>query len=336
MNGDMDFNNLYDTLPSIGNDSAIHRTQYIVTPVNGYESYYVGKDYSLNACLLIIASDNNNKFQAPIQLENLMVQFALRCNLINRKEPERVGIFNVIQCRSRERNTIRYFLSICETVVRMAGDKPIQEKISEAINHLAAIFQKLSKPPTRAVNGLFGELYFIWRSKDPILALRAWREDDTARFDFSISDICIDVKTTTGRTRVHTFSYEQCNLEPGLIAVVASLFVENSSAGIMLRSIIQQIEQRISGHYDLVMKLYDVVSITLGKNLNESLESRFNIKLADSSLQFYDLHTVPAIRSSLPVGVNNLHFCSNLSLVDFLSIKWLKDQSSIIKSILAN
>lgn len=299
---------------------------YAVMPVPSHASYFVGKDSDARACLLVATGDRTGKLQPPIRLESLDVQFELRCHLKREGEPEREGTFTVIRCRALDNETIRYFLSICETILRMIGDRPTRPQVAAAVNRLAAIFQKMQKPPSRPVNGLFGELYLLWRSGNPVRAVDAWRADETARFDFSDGDIRLDVKAAGGRLRVHTFSYEQCNPPPGTIAVVASLHVEQTAGGMTLRSVIDDIEVRIAAHADLVLKLHEVVIATLGVSLNEALALRFDIRLADSSLRFFSLEDVPGIRGPLPVGVSDVHFRSDLSALPALSIQTLIDR----------
>ena len=192
----------------------------------------------------------------------------------------------------------------------------------------------MHKPPTRPVKGLFGELFLIWDSGNPVKALSAWRMDDTARFDFADGDIRLDVKATGGRVRTHTFSYEQCSPPPDTIAVVASLFVERSPGGITLRSLIGQIETRISVNTDLVFKLHEIVAATLGASLDGSLALAFDMKLAASSLCFFNLSEVPAIREPLPTGVSDVHFRSDLSALVPLSIQYLIDKDPIFWDLL--
>jgi hypothetical protein len=311
------------------------RPLYAVLPVPGHASYFIGKDGDGHACLLVATTDRLARLQPPIRLESLDVQFELHCHLRKDKEPQREGIFTVIRCRSPDRETVRYFLSVCETILRIGGDQPAAREIAAAINRLAAIFQKMQKPPSRSVNGLFGELYLLWRSANPVRAVIAWRGDDTARFDFSDGDIRLDVKTASGRLRVHTFSYDQCNPPPGTIAVVASLLVERAFGGVALRSIIDEIAVRIGAHADLVFKLHEVVSATLGASLAEALSTRFDIKLADSSLRFFDMADVPAIRGSIPAGVSDIHFRSDLSAVAAVSAQTLIDRDPIFWDLLS-
>jgi len=201
--------------------------------------------------------------------------------------------------------------------------------MATAVNRLAAIFQRMQKPPSRPVNGLFGELYIIWRSGNAVRTVGAWRTDDTARFDFSDGDVRLDVKATGGRLRTHTFSYEQCNPPPGTIAVVASLLVEQAAGGMALQTMIDEIGARIAAPPDLLLKLHEVVAGTLGASLNEALALRFDIRLAQSSLQFFNLAAVPAIRGPLPTGISDVHFRSDLSAAPALSVQSLVDRDPI-------
>lgn len=307
---------------------------FAVMPIPSYEGYLIGKDSSGLACLLLTTSDHSTGLHPPIWLENLAVQFEVRCHVRKEHRPESEGTFTVIQCRSLDRETIRYFLAVCETILSILGDAPTITEVKVGVNRLATIFQKLRRPPTRPVYGLFGELLVILRSSNPARALRAWRVDDAALFDFSDGDIRLDVKTTAGKVRIHTFSYEQCNPPPGTIAIVASLLVAQATVGIGLETMIYDIRLRASTHPDLIFKLHDLVASTLGTNLNEALAIRFDVKLADSSLKFFDLQEVPAIRDPLPTGVSDVHFRSDLSALPDVSIQKLVDRDPVFWDLL--
>lgn len=302
------------------------RSIYAVLPIPGYESYLLGKDRDGYACLLAAPRDRGGRLVAPIRLEKLDVQFELKCLLRRGKEPEREEVFTVIRCRAHERETTRYFLSVCSTIIAVVGDRPALHGLAAAIQRLAAIFQKIQNPPARTLNGLFGELYVIEQSASPAAALAAWRVDETARFDFSLGNLRLDVKTASGRVRAHSFSYEQCNPPPGTVAAVASMFVERAPVGLTLRTLMERIEQSVSAFPDLVLKLHEVVAATLGTNLSEALGVAIDPKIAESSLRFYSLTEIPGIRSPLPVGVSDVHFRSDVSACPTLSPQALLDR----------
>jgi Putative PD-(D/E)XK family member, (DUF4420) len=183
-------------------------------------------------------------------------------------------------------------------------------------------------------NGLFGELLFLRQSQNPFRALAAWRTQDTSRFDFNAGSIRIDVKTAAGRQRIHTFSYDQCNPPSGTIAIAASLFVELAAGGISLQEIIREIEGLIATNADLVLKLHETVAETLGRSLHEALSVRFDRRLSASSLQFYDLRSIPAVRSQPPPGVSEIHFRSDLSSAPQADTRRLLERDSSLADFL--
>ena len=311
---------------------------FAVVPVPGHSSYLLGRDRDSRACLLVTTdhkTDHYSRLYPPIRLENLDAQFKLRCHLRGASEPEREGTFTVIRCRESEGEMTRYFLWVCETILQMLGRQPTQAQVSTAVIRLAAIFQKVRQPAARPINGLFGELFLVFRSRNAVRTLTAWRTDENARFDFSINDVRLDVKAASSRSRLHIFSYDQCNPPPGTVAVVASLHVERTSGGTSLESIISQIAARVSAHADLLLKLHETVAATLGASLNDGLARRFDLRLAESSLQFLDLYDVPAIRGPLPAGVTDVHFRSDLSALSPLSTDALIERDPVFLDLLA-
>ena len=246
---------IFESTPLPDSDRPI----YSVAPLREAPGYFVGKDAERKACILIGITNQDRRHQAPIRLENLEVQFEV-LSLVRTGNAASEDIFTVIRCRSAEPEIIRYFLSICETIIRILGKRPARTAVANAVNHLALIFQRLQNPPSRPVNGLFGELFFIRHSRSPARALAAWRTEDVSRFDFSAGDVRLEVKTATSRVRSHNFSFEQCNPPPGTIGVAASLFVERAAGGISLRELIAEIERLSASSSELVMKLHTIVA----------------------------------------------------------------------------
>lgn len=323
---------LFETIVAPAGDAA--KPLYAVLPVPGYQSYFVGKDHASCACLLVATVDHVQRQPSPIRLESLDVQFELPCHLRKGHETGKNGRFTVIRCRSLDHETVRYFLSVCAAVLHMLGDKPARRAVAAAVHRLATIFQKTQKPPVRTVTGLFGELFLISRSTNPVKALTAWRVENTARFDFVDGDVRLDMKTTSGRVRAHIFSYEQCNPPAGTVAVVGSMFVERASGGITLRSLIDDISAKVASYNDLVFKLHEGTAATLGMSLNEAMAMAFDEKLADSSLRFFNLAAVPAIRSPLPPGVHDVRFRSDLSALDDMSTQTIVDHNPVLRDLL--
>lgn len=307
---------------------------YAIVPIPDYNKCFIGKDSDLHACLLISTADNAERPLPPIRLENLDVQFGLPCHLKKGDGARINDCMTVIRCRSKDQEVIRYFLSVCSAILRMLGEYPSQKTVESVVRKLIELFKIMQRPPTRAVNGLFGELYLISRSVDPIKTLISWRVDDTARFDFSTGRVRIEVKVTGDRTRIHTFSFEQCNPPANTTAVVASMFVERSPSGITLQSLMNSISLAVATDADLVFKLHNVVAATLGTNLKDAMSVSFDEELTASSLSFFDLSQIPAIRGMLPAGVSGVHFRSDLSALEGVLPKELIELDSSFSDLL--
>lgn len=307
---------------------------YSVTSIEGLKSYLVGKDRDALACVLVATTDNTRTVQAPIRLETIEVQFDLHCQIRKGQEPAREDVFTVIRCRSVDRETVRYFLSVCETLISMVGDQPRRSGVASAVNRLVAIFRRAQAVPRRTINGLFGELYVISRSRNPAKALAAWRIDETARFDFTCGDGRLDVKVSGGRVRAHSFSYDQCNPPPGTVGVIASLFAERVASGTSLQNLIARIEHQLAGDVDPILKLREVVVTTLGNSLREGLSTAFDMRLADSSLHFYHASEIPAVRGPLPPGVSDVHFTADLSSLKTTALQDLIQQNADLRELL--
>ena len=315
--------------------SGAHR--YATREVPDHPNYRVGRDAESLPCLLITVRDAADEAPTPIRMENIDALFDLPCSLREVGQTggaSSEGAFTVIRCRQGEEETVRYFWFFCETILRVLGDTPTYPQITQFIHQLAELLQKIRQPATKSINGLLGELFLLSRSGDPIRALGAWHSALSSRFDFSDGNARVEVKTTSNRTRIHSFSYDQCNPPDGTIAVAASLQVEQASGGISLDALIREIEAQVSAHPDLVIKLHDTVASTLGESLRTGLTRCFDLHLMEDSLQFFDLRAIPAIRGPLPAGVSDVRFQADLSGTDPASTAELAAQDPAFRALL--
>ena len=314
----MDLVDLFDGIPRpLGLDSGA--AVYSATAVPDQSNYYVARDCDSLACFLISTYVDSQETYSPVRLEGLEVQFELRCYLSDYKGRAEERTLTVLRCRDKAYESIRVFFLVCEAALRRLGDRPILSEIAVVVDHLSAMFEKARRARARTVAGLFGELYVLSNGADTVATVSAWRADVGDRFDFAVGDFRLDVKVTTGRQRIHSFSFDQCNPARGLVAVVASLFAQEVGAGVSMRSLIRQVEDRISGYPDLVFKLHTTVASTLGSGLDDALSRQFDIELARSSLRFFRVGCIPAIRGELPTGVSDVHFRSDLATAEVSS-----------------
>jgi hypothetical protein len=277
-----------------------------VRPIEKLLGYFVGRAENDNPALLI---EIDGKARAPIILQNILVTFNASCSLsLDAEQWETEAV--VIECLSSEPSLREYFLVISGHLVDRLGSAPTADDVALAVDVLVALFQRLSRPPRRETQGLFGELIVIDAGSDPASLLDGWHVDPLDRFDFTFGRMRLEVKTSANRQRCHDFTFEQCAPSAETNAVLASLFVETAGGGLSLGALMSRLQARISSRPELIVKLHTVVADALGSALTQGLTQRFDEQLAISTLAFYDLSAIPAVRGPLPSEITAVRFRS--------------------------
>lgn len=288
-----------------------------VRSIPGYERHYVGRNVTGQPSLLL--GSGPGAFHPPVRLALLEARFGNRHRIHPVGGDEHEELLSVITCISLEPQAQAYFLHVCGTILRIVGPNPMLNEIVQVVQRLIELFRRLSRPASRSLNGLFGELFLIAVSRDVRAAVAAWRSTDIDRFDFSTGNVRLDVKASSERLRSHHLSAEQCQPPDGTVGLLASLFIEGSGGGQSLRELVAAIEAALAGDDNLILKVQETIAETLGEGLPTAMSTRYDDRLALASLRFYDLATVPAIRDGIPLQVSRVHFLSDLSRTEPLS-----------------
>lgn len=279
------------------------------------DRWFVAIDEFSYPCVIISVSDSEHLRFAPINLQNLEVQFHIPCSfkVAENKNNKSESKCSVLRLKTHDPDIRRVFFSVCASIKAMLGEAPADADLSSALRRLAEIFRSLLDLPSRSVTGLFGELVFILNSAAPKATIRAWRNDPMERYDFSSGDLKIEVKSSANRRRIHEFSYEQCAVVSDSLYLIASLFTERSTGGSSIEELRESIESRIANDPEAILKLREVIAKTLGSSLSEALRIKCDLSLAKESVAFFDVRQIPAIRSAVPSGVSNVRFQSDVS-----------------------
>ncbi|CAM2783385.1 hypothetical protein JHFBIEKO_2209 [Methylobacterium mesophilicum] len=272
--------------------------------------YYAGRDCEGGATLLIRATGAGRT--VPLVLAGLAASFDVPCRIQEPGGAERVERLTSVTCRSSEPAIEAYFAGVVEIMIPMLGPLPSADAVSDALSHLADLFQKLRSPPRRSVIGLVGELMVIRAARDPVGAVWAWRADPDERFDFAAGSLRLEAKASGMRARLHSLSLEQANPAPGSVGYLASVLVEQMAGGTSLSDLIDAISARLTMPR-ATMRLQTIVADTLGQDLAVAMNWSFDLTLASTSLLYYDMREVPALRGNPPPGVSGVRFTSDLT-----------------------
>lgn len=283
---------------------------FSVIPVPSWPAYYVGRDSSGCAALLIQTTGSSTR--VPLLLAGIDARFSVACRIEERDRDARTENLTVVTCRSQDRAVERYFLTTMEVLASALGPLPTVTATAELVDRLGDLFQRLARPPRRPLVGLAGELLVIRAAADPSAAVRAWRVDQDERYDFAVGDLRLDAKATSTDRRTHEISFDQANPPTGATGVLVSLIVQPSGGGFSLADLLADIEARLESH-DLILKLRTVVADTLGRDMQSAFGWAFDLARATSSARIYDVSTIPAIRAPLPAGVSGVRFMVDLT-----------------------
>lgn len=138
--------------------------------------------------------------------------------------------FVVVSLRGDDLGLAEAFCLAADALVAALPEAPSAPDIEKAVREFVEVLSALSLPSSRAVAGLWAELWLMSVASDPQAAVMAWHSDPTDRFDFSFAAHFVEVKATEREERKHDFSYEQLRRTEAPVNV-ASLRLRRAQGG---------------------------------------------------------------------------------------------------------
>ncbi len=304
---------LFDSLPPpIGEPG--EGTRFSAQPIPGYDQHRLGRGTQGEPSLLLVVNAAARRARpAPLVLEHLTVQYDIECRIGHSEGEPEEGHFTVIRCTDGHRTLHTHFLRVAGALVASLGTAPSRLDVARAVDQLAELFRALAEPPRKTLQGLWAELLVIARARNPALLLGAWHTTAQDRYDFSMSEQRIEVKSAARRVRQHYFSLEQLSPPAGTSLLIASTFVERAGAGISVTELVDEVRARVGSDPALLLHMDRVVALTLGESWRHAEEERFDRELAEDSLAFFESTVIPSVALQLPHGVSEVRFKSDLT-----------------------
>jgi hypothetical protein len=282
---------------------------YFARRIPAFQNHRVAKDRNGNPCLLLSVADEVPA--PPVVLQNIALYNAISCRILLQEGLTEEETFSILTLRNPDRFLQDFFLNISGALLEELGQNPASGEINDALNRAVELFRALSNPGKKTIQGLWAEVFLIWQSRTPGSLTRAWHSSFDDRFDFSAGAQRLEVKSSRSRARTHRFSLEQLKPPAAATALVASVFVEPAGAGSSIRDLSNDIQQRLPDP-DLVLRLGEVITSSLGSDWSAGFRETFDLELAQDSLQFYDAREIPSVNPDLPPDVSDVSFQSNL------------------------
>ncbi len=280
--------------------------------IPGASGHRLAKDAGGSPCLLLRQAVSAAS-TPPIRLQNLLVSYGVLCGITHPDGLQEEGNFTIIRCSSADPSLFPHFLRILSPILAQLGATPTATAVRRAISGLVDLFQALTIPAKKSVQGLWAELLVIRGATDPVVLVAAWHGLPAERIDFLSGPQRIEVKSSSSRQRVHHFSLAQLTPPAGTRLIIASLFVEAVGGGLSLHRLSDDIRAILAPDAALLTRFDAVFYATLGANWSDAMEECFDLELATESLQFFDAADIPKINGPIPATVSDVRFTSDIS-----------------------
>lgn len=307
---------------------------FATVPIPESPCHLLGRDVAgLVAVLISIDKSFPLGPFAPIRLENLVVSHAARCVVSYPGEPSIADIFSVVRCQSDDLTLTELFIDVMASVAKQFPKPPPASEAVQVIDRVIRLFRDLAKPSERTVQGLWAEMFVIASAAEPVTVARSWRNATFDTADFATAQQRLEVKSTTGTIRSHSFSAEQLRTPPGTFGVVASLMCQRSAGGVSVGELWSIVRRQVASEPGLLLSIDGTVAATLGNSWKESLSVRYDWDVAKESLRFYSMADVPAVGVQSTPDVSEVRFRSNLSRCASLDRYALRRMGSLLGAV---
>jgi hypothetical protein len=286
--------------------------------IPGAGSHRLAKDSSGSPCLLL-RQQVSAAPTPPIRLQNLLVSYGVPCAISHPDGQQEEGTFTIIKCSGADPSLFPHFLRILSPIIATLGTTPTATAVRRAISGLVDLFQALTTPAKKSVQGLWAELLVIRGATDPVELVAAWHGLPVERLDFVSARDRIEVKSSSNRRRVHHFSLMQLTPPANTRLIIASLFVEPVGGGLSLGRLSDDIRTILASDPVLLTRFDTVFYATLGSGWSDAMEECFDLELAAESLRFFDSVDIPKIDQPIPATISDIRFTSDVSAAEPLS-----------------
>lgn len=328
---------LYEQFKALAKDNGVNNDFNRVIPIAD-TSHKLGASQEGYPMFFVCTNDAASA-TSDTTLDILSVEYNLSCTFVNDEDVKIPHHYTIITLRSVDRTLQEVFFDIAVMMLRRMTEIPSKREIAIEVENMISIFSAMSCAPRRKIQGLWTELLVIERSYMPETLIRAWHDSPAAKYDFSMGRDKIEVKSTSGETRIHHFSLDQLSPSVHSRVVIASAIVREtaqSSEGLSVHDLYDRICNRTNS-VDAKMRMMKIIAETIGTDMHRLNEVFFDYVEASDTLRFFNSKDVPGVdKESVCAGVTQVGFNSDLSgVIDIQSPSsdFVRGESPLYKSL---
>lgn len=322
-----DLNHIFDKLKA--KDSG-KEDSVLVEDIPGYNRHKIGISQD-GLPIFFVATDEDDSSAIDINLELIKVEFQKKCELITEQGETKTGVYSIVSLKSDSEDLIKYFVNNVYYVIRQLSINPSFIEIKAELNNLVHLFRSLSNPPKKEIQGLWTELLFIEKAKDPEYMIGCWHQNKSDRYDFNDGFDKIEVKSTGKNTRTHRFSAAQLQEISNSFILIGSTFTIETGTGVCANDLMEEIANKISDP-KLLLRLNAVVAETMGSDIDRIYDTFFDYNRAVDEIKYFDIKSIPSLNHiKIPPEITNIKF--DCDLTDVEAISSVKTDSKLINAL---
>lgn len=299
------FEELSCSLADVGNGYQVASLPFI-------ENHRLGLSETGYPTFFINTPEGEKNIFFDVNLEIISVKYDVHCQLTAGSTITE-GCYSIISLNSESRDLQEYFVEVAYLILKKLPPFPKASVVRIEIEKIIDLFSQLSMPPTKSIQGLWAELLVIDCSDNVDYLVNSWHSSEKDLFDFNDGQDKIEVKSTSGNKRIHHFSIGQLNPNLSSELLIASVYAIRTGIGKNIFDLVADIYKKLTDK-ELIYKVNQIISLSLGESFERAFEVRFDYKLAEDSLLYYRGSEIPGINSNcIPTQVSNVHFDCDLS-----------------------
>ena len=265
---------------------------------------YVGIDAQGRPCLLVETSHATTR---TIVRRGIRLQHRNACH-VELSGVRKEVVASLVACEADDPGLREAFVSVVEIVLARLSSAS-EARSPRSLRSWSSCWRGLGSPAERPL--------LACSPSCSSCTTRATRRSPSVhgvggseRYDIDLKAARIEVKASGNRQRRHSMSLEQCVPEPGIPTYLASTLVVEATGGTSVRELAGRLKARVMMDAALVQKVEQAVIEVMG--FPRHGETRFDESFAREKLRWFDVATIPAIRSA-PTEVDQVRFRVDLA-----------------------
>ena len=312
----IDFKQIFSEFKALECISSNEKTYNVISLPEMSHKLGISKEHF--PMFFVSTSDSQDNVPNTIR-ELLSVEYDMECTVKESDGQMLLSNFAIITLRTNDEHLQSYFIEIFLMMLSKMSHQPSKQALSIEVERLVTIFSALTSAPRKKIQGLWAELLVIERCKNYDVLINAWHSSASSKYDFTLGQDKIEVKSTSSEERIHKFSLDQLNPSPSSRLLIASMTVRESgkcAQGLSVRNLYDRICESIS-NIDVKIRLYTIIAQTLGTDIDKIGNVFFDYVAAADTLAYYDYQAIPRIlKTDVPANVSDVKFASNITKLE--------------------